>query len=330
MPLAAERLSRMHWWTLNFDDEELEQDLRRNRTAQCQVALSSISILLLGTGMFTRFGQFWFHYVCVALLIFIPSMVKEEDCRWLLQTDLNTFGSISWAFCWTVIIARFRWLTATEGYQDLGPDDTVDAIALCFMWMLNLISQRVMHANPWCRAVVIALGLMICGRNECWRHVFFSALFLGEVLGYVLERTIRDGFLHHMKSIEQLRREKERLHYELLMSKKQQESSAASSIGSQSIPGRGNASSSACSELASFLPCIADDSAPRCHVTQGGLVTVAKDRPGSADGSDAASACSMDSAASGYYMSSCRMDVLWRTLEQSNVLPMEMKKDKEL
>ena len=44
-------------------------------------------------------GNFGFHYVCVALLICIPSMVKEEDCRWLLQTDLNTFGSISWAFC---------------------------------------------------------------------------------------------------------------------------------------------------------------------------------------------------------------------------------------
>jgi hypothetical protein len=81
--------------------------------------------------------------------------------------------------------------------------------------------------------------------NQHWRHWFCTAIFVGEVLGYSLERLLRVSHLHHLQSIERLRREKERIHYELLMSQKQQQQPSLANDRSND-----NASSSACSELA--------------------------------------------------------------------------------
>jgi hypothetical protein len=341
----GERLAQMDWLTLRFDDDTFEEELVSQRVQQGTAVTSSIACLLLGCSLFTPYGQSWVHYVCVAGLILLPKwLLDHEDdlCKRWLRTDIHTFGSIVWAACWTLILAHHYWTNIRSGYG-LGPDDTVEALALCFMWVMTFITQHLMHCVGWTRAVVIVSASFVCSRNSNWRYSFFIALIVGDTLGYVLERMLRQSFLHHMESIEQLRREKERIQYDFLMVQKQQQQQQEQQQqqpqqyqhqrlvpppSPQQRPLRGmsdDGSSSAFSELASMHE--------RMEGLNGSPTRLRQAREMSADGSSIhdgssipemdmrseSTECSVESEPSVPFVCNSRMEMLWRSLEESGV-----------
>lgn len=324
--------------TLQFADSTFETEIRRQRARQGVMLLSFVSVLLLASGLKTRYGHNWIHYLCVIFLITIPRWLKEDRCRRLFSMEPHTFGSICWPISWSVILARHQWRFYTGTELPVGPDDTLEALAICFLWMLTLACQRIMHIIPLSRYIVIVLAGWVCAINNDWRLSFFLALVVGEALGYALEYTLRESFLCNMEKIERLKCEKERIHYELLMAQKQQErqqeeqehlhwqqqgiqqqsTQGTHSCGARSLRSHGksdDASSSAFSELAAL------------HSNARHPGPVCRERPGIEKASeprslsDAGSTCTSEK--SGVLMSQDRMGALWRSLEQSgiNALP---------
>ena len=320
--------------TLRFHDSTFETEIRRQRARQGVMLTSFISVLLLASGLKTRYGHNWIHYICVVLLITTPRWLKEDNCLRLFSMDLHTFGSTCWSISWSVILAGHQWRFYTGTESPVGPDDTLEALAICFLWTLTLACQRIMHVIPLSRYIVIVWATWVCAINNDWRLSFFLALVLGEALGYALEYTLRESFLCHVEEIERLKCEKERIHYDLLMAQKQQERQQEEQeqlhwqqqvIQQQSPQGtlsRGarslrsheksdDASSSALSELAA-LNSNARHPGPVC-----------RERPGIENSSerrslsDAGSTCASDK--SGMLMNQDRMEALWRSLEQSGI-----------
>jgi len=164
---------------------------------------------------------------------------------------------------------------------------------------------------------------------------------VGDTFGYVLERMLRQSFLHHMESIEQLRREKERIQYDFLMVQKQQQQQQEQQQqqpqqyqhqrlvpppSPQQRPLRGmsdDASSSAFSELASMhermeglngspTPLRQAMSADGSSIHDGGSIP-------EMDMRSECTECSVESESSVPIVCNSRMEMLWRTLEESGV-----------
>jgi len=209
----------MHPWTLRFYDDDLEAELRAavlKTNHILQAVVFSISI-------FSAVKIAGFSVVIVVVLqvaslgawvmIFLANSHAPPNLHWTL--DLALVEKL-WLSGWIINVGVWWIMRWHGGISRIDPDETERMLACAAMWMFVMVTQRVLHINPWHRAFVTAVGLTIILSGDVWQQLL-SGLVLGELEGYTLEKLLRDRFLDRAMMIEQLRKEKERRDYDLAL-----------------------------------------------------------------------------------------------------------------
>jgi len=185
----------MHPWTLRFYDEDLEAELRANvLKSEYMLQAGIVSVLVFATVRIAGYTVgiavfFQIFFIGTAGLMFIAT--RHRTLQWTLE--LSHFEPW-WVAGWTINVAIWWALRWRGEISRIGPDETERILACATLWMVVMISQRLLHLNPWHRAFVTAVGLTIILSGEVWQQLL-SGLVIGELQGYALEHLLRDYFL---------------------------------------------------------------------------------------------------------------------------------------
>ena len=212
--------ARMHPWTLKYDDDALEAELRTT-VQQGEYSLQSmlfhlVMFISVNVAGYTMGLALVIQLVSIAIM-HIPGLADRSvpSLSWAFAMP---YVEKWWLLAWTTHIGIW-WLMLWCGrISRIDPDETERIMACTMLWMIVMITQRVLHFSPWYRASVAGLGLTIILSGECTRKLLVG-LVLGEMLGYTMERMLRDRFLDRCEMVERLQQEKERRDYDLAIAR---------------------------------------------------------------------------------------------------------------
>jgi len=232
-------LVRIHPLTLQFGDEALEADLRSHQLHSSRPIMAffgGLGILFLEL---SGYGRSMLQLVC-CLPILGTCLVSHEtiNCNFnqLLPTiKLHTLYCYVWSLSWTVNGAVWWQMIACGNIQRLQPTEFAKVGACCGLWITVLVTQHLLHISFAYRCVVLTLALSIALSGAVWEALTLS-VFVGEACGYVLERSMRTGFLLRVEVMERLRCEKERAVYDLNIAQARRSKSPSLEDDHQSIP----------------------------------------------------------------------------------------------
>ena len=199
-------MPRIHPITLSFSDKKLENEVRSSwKSAALILGLNEVLIILATTaaGYGPTGFQVFSYTVGTALML-------------LLRGQNYMVASIFWTLCWVTNVCAW-WIMLWRGdISRIDPIELDRTTACGALWVLVGVGQHVMHVEFTQRLVVISCALTIILSGKVWRALL-SALVIGEAAGYALERMLRECFLWHADTVEQLRCEKERVAFDLAL-----------------------------------------------------------------------------------------------------------------
>ena len=108
-----------------------------------------------------------------------------------------------WVAGWAINTGVWWYMVANGTMRRLRADD--DITDACGRWMLMALVQHIFHFDALHRAVALLLGLTIILSSTHWWKQLLTALVLGDVGGYIIERMLRDTFLRRVEVREMLR-----------------------------------------------------------------------------------------------------------------------------
>ena len=238
-----------HPVTLEFDDETLEAELK-SKTLNLPIVRAGLvlSLLLLLSVEQTGYGRSPLQFLTV-LLMWLSAFVVCYAPRCIIRlmpetwnTLLNKpqqvhsficfFGTTAWVICMAL-----WWRLVLEGsLPRIRPDELGKILACCTMWLVTAVTMHVLHFPFKLRVVVLASALPIILSSDIKQPLLLS-LAGGELIGYTLESIIRSNFLERADQVERLKQEKERVVYELNMTRHVQEALLRQKVEQQQQPG---------------------------------------------------------------------------------------------
>jgi len=170
-----------------------------------------VACMLLFTASFAGYGHtpmavvVQIAFAAVILLAFFGSRflgLSSLEVHQLLQ------AVISLGFALTVV--GFWWMTAKGTLARVRKDEGERMVVNCCAWVVTMSAPHVLQMQRWLRSLVYlhAFATMITSPHWCL-HLLL-AMSVGEAFGITIERMLQ--------TVEQLRREKERVSYDLLLS----------------------------------------------------------------------------------------------------------------
>ena len=343
-------VSRISALTFCFSDESMEKALLSDTLDVASTAVLFFGALNLvlnfHAGTVTGFTIPYLSVTYIGGIAAVCYVRKRYPAH-----EAHRLISILWSFAWSLGMGYWWWLVHAGAMSRVGADEGHRAASACALWVSVSIVQHVVHIDAAQRAVVLVMAMTIVISSPFWRTELLASLLLGEASGCALDHMLRASFRAKQVRLEQLRREKERVEFDLAISESRfrrhslgsrqgrvglsRENSRGSSRGSSD----GGSSCDTNSELATFNSAARNDAsrrarskspaprspAPRSrrgngisHVIDEGSHEGSLE--GSNHGSNSPDAEGWNPAHSRILSSSCER-ALWRTLEESSLLP---------
>ena len=210
--------------TLQFDDEDMERELRTGtRNASYCVLILFFILDIMCRAVFPLSGVMFdpasdksttVAHTCVTITYasvlvvlrhahFLPwhEAAKIQDLLWLASWVINM--TVWWAM---LLCGLARRLTAAEGQG---------AAVVCAMWGFVMVLQHVIHIGFRPRVVVLLMAVLNALNSVAWQKELLAALMFGEAVGYSIEHMARISYLPRAKSLEDAKIAKERSDYDL-------------------------------------------------------------------------------------------------------------------
>lgn len=221
--------------TLEFDDETLEAELK-SKVLNLPIVRAGVvmSLLLLLSLELAGYGRSPLHFVpvflmwlCAYIVVCAPEYVTRrlpEAWNAILNNRSEAHNQLC-IFCsaaWVVCMANWWRMVLDGSLPRIRPEEHEKVLACCAMWLVCAVSMHVLHFPFNIRGVVLASAMPIILSSDI-KQPLLLALMGGELMGYVLESVIRANFLERADQVERLKQEKERVVYELNMTRHRQE-----------------------------------------------------------------------------------------------------------
>ena len=238
-----------HPVTLEFDDETLEAELK-SKVFNLPIVRAGVvlSLLLLLSVEQAGYGRSPLQYLtvllmwlCAFVICYAPRCITRlmpETWNTLLNKPEKVhsfmcfFGTAAWVMCMAL-----WWRLVLEGsLPRIRLDELGKILASCTMWLVTAVAMHVLHFPFKLRVVVLASALPIILSSEIKQPLLLS-LAGGELIGYTLESIIRSNFLERADQVERLKQEKERVVYELNLTRHVQEALLRQKVEQQQQPG---------------------------------------------------------------------------------------------
>lgn len=226
---------QIHPLTLEFDDEILEAQLKSDTLNLTVMRAGCILTLMLLSCMesagYGRLPVQFFGALFICLIAFVICYTPQFVIRFMPKrmqelisskdkqhTSLTVLGVCVWSVC---MLAWWR-MIFTGALPRIQPDEFGKVLACCGLWVVATIGVHVLHFPFKCRVVFLFTSMPIVLTSEIAQPLL-AALFGGTLLGHVLESVMRSNFRDRMHLVERLSQEKERVLYELNMTRHRQE-----------------------------------------------------------------------------------------------------------
>jgi len=129
----------------------------------------------------------------------------------------------------------YWWRMVLDGsLPRIRPEEHEKILACCAYWLVCTVTMHVLHFPFKSRGVVLASAMPIIMSSDI-KQPLLLALMGGELMGYVLESVIRANFLERADQVERLKQEKERVVYELNMTRHRQEAVLRQHVEQQNL-----------------------------------------------------------------------------------------------
>lgn len=235
------RETRIHWLTLRFDDHVLESQIKASMMTRFRTLTFAATVMTLIILVCLVLGGFGGRLITPVII----SLISISFCLllvWLcdeypsvtrlmpasvsrLLSDQSEFharlcqlGSILWLIC----LATWWRMTLQGTFTRIRPDDSVRVLGCCALWVAIQLGLH-FFLFPFSLRLLVqasAVPIIVSGAIS---QMLFMALGLGELFGYIFELQVRTDFLEKTRRLEQLASEKERMMYELQMSRQHQD-----------------------------------------------------------------------------------------------------------
>lgn len=217
---------RIHPITLQFDDEDMERELRtgaRNSSycvlilfclldIVCRAAFPLINVMFdpapdKGATM---------AYTCIAIT-YVSVLVVMRRAHFSPMHDAAKMQDLLWLMCWVTNVAAWWAMLHCGLARRLTADEGQSAAVICTMWGFVMVLQHVIHIGFRARVIVMLMAASIALTSKAWRGELLAAMAFGEAVGYSMEHMARSSYLPRAKSLEDARIAKERSDYDLRM-----------------------------------------------------------------------------------------------------------------
>lgn len=330
---------RIHPITLQFDDDEMEQDLRSGTldASYCVLILFSMldilcravfpsSNVMFDPDVFTSKAV---AYTCIAIT-YATVVVLLRYVRTLPRHEAAIFFDKLWMLSWVSNVAVWWFMLQLGLARRLSPVEGQGAAVCCAMWALVMVIQHTLHIGFRYRVIVMLMAISIALTSLAWRRELLASLMFGEAVGYSLEHMVRSSYLPRALSLEETRRAKERSDYDLRMLAHSRARGSTSSPGRLRDPARSFANSSRSKSKSarstSSGSSIAELSQYALRSREAPYVTSISDGPAVASARPSMSLRQRGEEApppSATQRGIVREQALWRTLEASGLLRQE-------
>ena len=207
---------RMHPITLQFDDKDMERELRSGTVDASRCALILFGILdvlcrvlfpvihMIFDPRFDTYIAVVISCTCIAMTwAVVLYLLRCSHTRRNAATFQDRLWMIAWvanSSVWWVMqqCGMARRLTAAEGQS---------AAVTCAMWGFVMVLQHALHIGFRYRVVVMMLATSIAVTSVAWRKELLAALTFGEAIGYTMEHMKRSSYLPSTTVLKQRREE---------------------------------------------------------------------------------------------------------------------------
>ena len=162
----------------------------------------------------------------------------------LNYSNAEVHGLIGMVFevSWGLAVLPYWWQIWNGTLTRLQPDETEKMVGCCCLWVVAMIVPCVLHLSMRHCFLFYAHALAVVITSPHWQRHLLLAMMLGYGIGYTFERMLRGAFLDRAQDLEQLRREKERMAYDMMIAE-HRSATTRSRRGNSPVRSRSSASS---------------------------------------------------------------------------------------
>ena len=214
---------RIHPFTLQFDDADMEKELRSGTLEASRSVLILFGILdILCRAVFPLSNVMFdpasetstaVAYTCIALT-YATVLVALRYAHILPRHDAATFTDRVWMISWVTNVAVWWAMVHCGLARRLTPAEGQGAAVCCAMWAFVMVLQHTLHIGYKSRMIVMAMAVSIALTSLAWQKELLAALVFGEAVGFSMEHMVRSSYLPRAKDLEVLRVAKERSDYD--------------------------------------------------------------------------------------------------------------------
>lgn len=224
---AAVAMVRIHPLTLQFDDDDMERELRdgARNSSYCVLILFCLLDIICRAGLPLINCMFdpapdksaTIVYTCVAVTYTTVLVMLRRAHAAQPWHDAAKIQDLLWLVVWVTNVAAWWAMQHCGLARRLTPAEGQSAAVICTMWCFVMVIQHVIHIGWRARVTVLVMGSSIALTSVAWREEMLAALAFGEAVGYSMEHMARSSYLPRAKSLEDARIAKERSDYDLRM-----------------------------------------------------------------------------------------------------------------
>jgi hypothetical protein len=262
------RMANISPWTLSFDDKDLETEMRAQQVNAAFRFFGLAGVMTIAMLEIAGYGRTPVQLIAsVGFCIMLYTMYSGHIT--LPSSAAPHFAvSILWVGCWCMSMLSFWMMVVRGNLKRLGPDDTREMVSCCCVWFISFMIQHVMCFSPCFKLPIYMHAITVVVTAPHWSQHLLAAMLVGETTGYSIEYMQREAFIQRAESVEQLQREKERVHYDLRIAQHLTSSgNAPKSASSEPGPVWKDAGQYKASSESSSCPCSSRDNEPRLNRT---------------------------------------------------------------
>lgn len=210
-------LAIMSLLSLRFTDPELEDQIKSRQISSTQQVLVLMAFIMF---FFAQVAGMQASATVVMLIHFTIAITLMRCGKQLLNySNAEVHGLIGMVFevSWGLAVLPYWWQIWNGTLTRLQPDETEKMVGCCCLWVVAMIVPCVLHLSMRHCFLFYAHALAVVITSPHWQRHLLLAIMLGYGIGYIFERMLRGAFLDRAQDLEQLRREKERMAYDMMM-----------------------------------------------------------------------------------------------------------------
>ena len=195
---------RIHPITLQFDDEDMEIEMRSGTLGSCSCVLILFCILdILCRAVFPWCNAMFdpasetntaIAYTCI-IITYATVLLTLRYAHTLPRHKAAALQDQLWTSSWVTNVAVWWAMVYSGSARRLTPADGQGASIICAMWAFVMVVQHTLFIGFRSRIIVLLMATSIALTSVAWCKELLAALMFGEAVGYSIEHMLRSSYL---------------------------------------------------------------------------------------------------------------------------------------